>query len=419
MKTRNKSITIFLIITLLFLLCSCVHEADKKTVSRERAQITLDFISLMNDDPELLTLVEKSIHLASVNNPDKKTNPVQSIDEYYDFLDWSATCMPWNILEGQDIPDIYLSIDQSLDYFYYLLDQPLPELAGKGYYYPCLEYHEPVASWAKQYAASWGEFLSTEDSWNDEYYELVCIDESFNMNKGWYADSNIWTTFNEWFSRYLADEGQRPIADADIVSPADSTPQGIWQIDENSQLDLGVQLKSVKFYNVEQIIGEDSEYEDCFANGTLTHTFLDVNDYHRYHFPVSGTILEVRKISALDAVGGLVAWDENKKRYVLYDENPGWQSIETRDCLIMDTEYGLVAILPVAMSQVSSCNWDESVKVGVSVEKGDPMGFFLFGGSDIVMIFQEGIEIELLSKEHILMGEPYADIKNHGYVPCE
>jgi hypothetical protein len=28
------------------------------------------------------------------------------------------------------------------------------------------------------------------------------------------------------------------------------------------------------------------------------------NDYHRHHFPVSGTILEVRKINGLDAVGG-------------------------------------------------------------------------------------------------------------------
>ena len=173
---------------------------------------------------------------------------------------------------------------------------------------------------------------------------------------------------------------------------------------------MGVQLKSTKFYNVAGIIGEDSEYEEMFAKGILTHTFLDVNDYHRYHFPVSGTILEVRKIDALDAAGGIVAWSDEEGRYVLYDENPGWQSLETRDCLIMDTDFGLVAILPVAMSQVSSCNWEESVKVGEVVEKGDPMGYFLFGGSDIVMIFQEGVNLELATNGHILMGEPYAKV---------
>ncbi len=406
-KRNCLSVGIMLLFTTVVIACG---KTDVKPDSGKRQQITIDFIKMMDEDPELKQLMEESISLAAINNPDKKTNPVRSLDEYYDFLDWSATCMPWNILDGQNNADLYRSIDQSLDYFYYLLDQPLPELAGKDYYYPCLEYHEPIATWCKQYASEWGEFLSTEESWNDEYYELACKDEAFGMNKGWYADSNIWGSFNEWFSRHLVDEAQRPVSNADIISPADSTPQGIWKIDENSQIDMGVQLKSCRFYNVEQIIGEDSEYETCFANGTMTHTFLDVNDYHRYHFPVSGTVLEVRKIPGLDAVGGLVAWSAEEKKYVLYDNNPGWQSIETRDCLIMDTEYGLVAILPIAMSQVSSCNWEDGIEVGTVVEKGDPMGYFLFGGSDIVMLFQDGISLELASKEHILMGEPYAEV---------
>ena len=171
---------------------------------------------------------------------------------------------------------------------------------------------------------------------------------------------------------------------------------------------MGVQLKSVRFYNVEDIIGEDSEYEQCFAKGVLTHTFLDVNDYHRYHFPISGEILEVRKIAAADAVGGIISWDEELGKYILWNNNPGWQSIETRDCLVMETAYGKVAILPIAMSQVSSCNWEDSVKVGTHVNAGDPMGYFLFGGSDIVMIFQEGVNLELTDKSHVVMGEKYA-----------
>ena len=63
------------------------------------------------------------------------------------------------------------------------------------------------------------------------------------------------------------------------------------------------------------------------------------------------------------------------------------------------------------MSQVSSCNWEDTVTVGASVEKGDPMGYFQFGGSDIVMIFQEGVQLDLVTKEHIHMGEPYAFVK--------
>ena len=47
------------------------------------------------------------------------------------------------------------------------------------------------------------------------------------------------------------------------------------------------------------------------------------------------------------------------------------------------------------------------------------MGYFLFGGSDIVMIFQNGISVDMLCSEdtgggyeHILMGEPYIELVN-------
>jgi phosphatidylserine decarboxylase len=94
--------------------------------------------------------------------------------------------------------------------------------------------------------------------------------------------------------------------------------------------------------------------------------------------------------------------------------------IETRDCVIIDTEeFGLVAVLPVGMSQICSCNWEDTVQVGAKVGKGDPMGYFLFGGSDIVMVFQGGVDVEFLCQKdesgdgykHVLMGEPYANLK--------
>lgn len=121
-----------------------------------------------------------------------------------------------------------------------------------------------------------------------------------------------------------------------------------------------------------------------------------------------------------NAAGGITVWDPENRRYVLEDTVPGWQMIETRDCVIIDTEeFGLVAVLPIGMSQICSCNWEDGLAVGDRVEKGDPMGYFLFGGSDIVMVFQAGVEVELLCPEngsgegyeHILMGEPYARLR--------
>ena len=47
---------------------------------------------------------------------------------------------------------------------------------------------------------------------------------------------------------------------------------------------------------------------------------------------------------------------------------------------------GLVAVLPIGMSLVSSVNL--TPEIGAKLLKGDEFGFFMFGGSDIVMLFQ-------------------------------
>ena len=127
---------ISILIIFLVLLSSCTTTKVINSDSN-RAEITKDFISIMDSNPEIKALTEKSIQKASEINPDKKTNPVQSLEELYDFLDWCSECMPWEIIAvSEEYPSIYDQIDQSLDYFYYLFDQPLEELEGKGYYYP-------------------------------------------------------------------------------------------------------------------------------------------------------------------------------------------------------------------------------------------------------------------------------------------
>ncbi|MDO4798253.1 MAG: phosphatidylserine decarboxylase [Coriobacteriales bacterium] len=388
----------------------------------KHSQMTLDLMDMLNDNANLKALVEKSLAKAWEVNPDPQTNPAKDLDSLYEFTDWAERCLPWNIVEGQKGVGLYEHIDQSLDAFYFLFDQPLDELANRGYYYPSLQYHEPIRSWLIEYASNWGQFLSSPDSWNDEAYKAACEDARFNMDSGWYASENVWTNFNDWFARELVDQpSSHPInKDASVVCPADSTPQGVWDIDEEGMFALnedGVALKSARFNDIENLLGPTSAYSQSFNGGTFTHTFLDVNDYHRYHFPVSGTVVEVKKIPAQDAVGGIVVWNEKEGKYELHDQDPGWQSIETRDLVVVDTgENGLVAILPIAMSQVSSCNFEDNVVVGAHVEKGDPMGYFLFGGSDICMVFQDGVDVEYLptendgSYDHMLMGEAFANL---------
>jgi phosphatidylserine decarboxylase precursor len=380
---------------------------------------------MVEHNSELEKMLIKSIKDAKRINPDRTMNPAQTLDEYYGFVDWAAKTMPWTILPDLPYPRLYEQIDQSLDYFYFINDQPLKELEGKGYYNNSLQYHEPYRTWLINFTKEWGMYLSTEASWNEHYYRTALADERFGLEKDWYEDPSNWKTFNDFFARYLASPDQRPIASPGVMSvvsaPADSTPQGVWEIDDDSNIisQGGVTIKSNVFKSVKVLIGEGSAYRDKFAGGTLTHTFLDVNDYHRYHFPMGGRIKEARIIEADDAAGGITLWDSGKKKYVLESTEPGWQNIETRACVIIDNkEYGLVALLPVGMSQISSVNFEDAVKAGNEVKKGDMLGYFLFGGSDFVLLFQKDVEFKLTVEktedkskyQHILMGEKYGEL---------
>ena len=67
------------------------------------------------------------------------------------------------------------------------------------------------------------------------------------------------------------------------------------------------------------------------------------------------------------------------------------------------------------MSPVCSVNFLEKIKGGIKVKKGDEMGYFLFGGSDFTMVFQNqaGFIIDAPKEEgsgfykHLFMGERY------------
>jgi phosphatidylserine decarboxylase len=419
---KNNRIIILCLLVVIALQLSC--ERDDSYEKPIYGQKTLELISIVDNNPNIKSMLIKSIAQAKVVNPDKNTNPAQTLNEYYDFVTWAETCMPWSILPKTPYTSLYDKIDQSLDYFYFINDQPLTELEGLGLYNNSLQYVSPYNDWLVSFNKAWGLYLDTPESWKDEYYQLAKTDNKFGLSAGWYEDPSNWKTFNQFFARYLKSSDKRPInAPEDnkiVVSPADAIPQGVWQIDANSNMTekKGVPIKSGTLKSIVKLIGEDSQYKNEFANGIMTHTFLDVQDYHRYHFPVGGIIKEVRNIAEQDAVGGIITWDATISRY-MFDPTTvsGWQSIETRGCIIIDTEvYGLVAILPIGMSQICSIKFEDNIHAGIRVKKGDMLGCFLFGGSDIVMLFQQKAGFVLKaatngqSYQHILMGEKYGEL---------
>ncbi len=398
---------------------SCSDTSDTPTPpSRQHTAAVEELMDICQHNAEVKALLTHAIAQAATINPDRHYNPAQTLDEFYDFIDWNVRQLPWDVMIHPAPNDygrsLYGRTDQGIGYFWFIIDQPLDELRDRGYFYPTIEFVEPFSSWLSTYSNTWGDFLNTEESWNDTYYNLVKDDPDWGLTEGWYGQGNQWRTYNEFFARKLVSPSVRPIADADVVLPADSYPKGTWQIDDQNQLVYphDLQIKTARITDIAQLIGNDSHYKDAFAGGTLTHTFLDVNSYHRYHAPVDGRILELRTVPGVSAGGGYTLWDDEQKLYY-YVNDLGFQMVETRSCAIIDTpQFGLVAMLPVGMSQICSVNWTPTLHVGQALHQGDEMGYFQFGGSDIVLIFQRGIHVEILHNGNLtLMGQPYAKLR--------
>jgi phosphatidylserine decarboxylase precursor len=417
----NKKIYLWLLpavvlYSTLFTACANYDDPVEPTPAPKRTEATEALIKICNENAEVKSLLEHAIAQAAEINPDRRYNPAQSLDEFYDFIDWNVRQLPWDVMIHHS-PDeygrtLYGRTDQGVGYFWFIVDQPLDELKDRGFFYPTVEFVEPFASWLSTYSNTWAEFLDTEESWNDTYYNMVKDDPDWGLDKGWYGEGNQWRTYNEFFARKLASPDMRPIAtDYEVVCPVDSWPKQTWQIDDNNQLQYpqDLQIKTAKISDIAQLIGDDSQYKDAFAGGTLTHTFLDVNLYHRYHSPVNGVLKELRKVPGVSAGGGYTLWDDDTKLYY-YINDLGFQMVETRACAIIETEeFGLVAMMPVGMSQICSVNWLPSLHVGQELKQGDEMGFFQFGGSDVVMIFQKGVDVNIVHGfELTLMGQPYA-----------
>jgi len=107
--------------------------SNVKTPNKTYCQTTQELINLVDSNAELKSLLTKAIAKGVEINPDTTTNPAQTLEEYYDFIEWSCTAMPWSVLKSPEGTSLYDQIDQSLDYFYFINDIPLRNLTAKVY----------------------------------------------------------------------------------------------------------------------------------------------------------------------------------------------------------------------------------------------------------------------------------------------
>ena len=166
-------------------LTSCTSDSNDDTSQTEQPEkiysaSTRELITLVNSNAQLKSLLEKAIAKGVEINPDRETNPAQTLSEYYDFVEWAAHAMPWTVINQPEGTDIFTRIDQSLNYFFFINDIPLDELDGQSLYNNSLQYFEPYRTWLKTFAKAWGAYLDTEGIMHTsisvlKYYKSVLL----------------------------------------------------------------------------------------------------------------------------------------------------------------------------------------------------------------------------------------------------
>lgn len=188
------------------------------------------------------------------------------------------------------------------------------------------------------------------------------------------AAPDSFATFNEFFYRKLKPEA-RPIASAEeaLVFPADGRHFGFQDVSEIEQF----YVKGQRF-DLARFLGDDALAER-YARGSLLFSRLCPVDYHRFHFPVGGVPSELRILAGpLYSVNPIALrqrlaylW-ENKRAITTIDAGP----------------FGQVLICPIGATCVGSIQ--TTYAPDRPMAKGDEMGYFAFGGSSTIVLFEPG-----------------------------
>ncbi|XP_071935784.1 phosphatidylserine decarboxylase proenzyme 2-like isoform X2 [Coffea arabica] len=131
-------------------------------------------------------------------------------------------------------------------------------------------------------------------------------------------------------------------------------------------------------FSIRGLLGNEA-CSSAFIEGTLVIFRLAPQDYHRFHSPVSGTIeMFVNIPGCLYTVNPIAV---NSKYCNVFTEN------KRVVCIISTADFGKVAFVAIGATMVGSIIF--SKKLGEYVQKGDELGYFSFGGSTVICVFEK------------------------------
>jgi phosphatidylserine decarboxylase len=212
-----------------------------------------------------------------------------------------------------------------------------------------------------------------------------------DMSEAENPDPGSYPSFNAFFTRPLR-AGARPLAQADVICPADGEISQLGAIQDGRIF----QAKGQSFTTWE-LLGGDSERGALFADGSFATIYLSPRDYHRVHMPVAGRLTATCYIPGkLFSVNRVTA--ENVPRLFARNE---------RLVCYFDTAIGPMAMILVGAMIVAGIETVFSGQVApppkepvlrdylsvpetVELAQGVEMGRFMLG-STVILLFPEGV----------------------------
>ncbi|KAG0087816.1 hypothetical protein BGZ93_006767 [Podila epicladia] len=180
--------------------------------------------------------------------------------------------------------------------------------------------------------------------------------------------------FNEFFYRKLKADARilsAPGNDRVAVSVADCRMTCFQTISDAAKF----WIKGRQF-TIGKLLGDEA-FAKKYDGGALAIFRLAPQDYHRYHIPVKGTLSEPKPINGEYYTVNPMAI---RSQLDVYGENK--RVVST----IESQEFGTVAFVAIGAMMVGSIVL--TTQGGQNVERMDEHGYFAFGGSTIVILFE-------------------------------
>lgn len=194
--------------------------------------------------------------------------------------------------------------------------------------------------------------------------------EDFNIDMSGSQEQKF-KNFNDFFTRKLKDNA-RPVDTSiyTVVSPADGKIIAYADISNSDFIIKGFRFDATSFL-------DNAVLAQKYHDGTLLIIRLAPVDYHRFNFPVSGNLTPNKKIEG-----------------DYYSVNPFALRKKAEIFCLNKREYTILSnplFGDVIMAEVGATMVGSIVQTykGSSVKKGEEKGYFKFGGSTIVLLFEK------------------------------